>query len=237
MSKSLNFVLILSTLPLLQGCIPAALVGGTASLGTSIAEERKFGDVFTDAEISATINAKWIHHDSRISELVGLQVNQGRVLLTGIVDTPLRQIDAVRLAWEARGVKEVIDETRLGNSDLKLYASDSWITTKLKTEMLFNQDISSINYNIKTVGGIVYLIGIAQNQQELDQVMNMARKVNGVKNIVNYVNIKGQPISQRGQDFSTNGPDMTREAEPIMMQPASNESYGGGDGYPSPRAM
>lgn len=235
MRKLLNLILIFSTLPMLPGCLPAAIVGGTASLGSTIADERKFGEILTDTEIRAAVNAKWFDHDPKISEMVGLQVRQGRVLLTGLVDTPLRQIDAVRLAWEARGVKEVIDETRLGESTLSLYAKDTWITTKLETEMLFNQDINSVNYNVKTVDGVVYLIGIAQNQQELDRVMQMAQKISGVKNIVNHVRMKDGSQSQGGQVFSSDSSTSVREAEPISVQPISN-NYGN-DSFPAPRAM
>jgi osmotically-inducible protein OsmY len=235
MYKYFNLIIIFSALPLLQGCIPAALVGGSATLGSSLAEERKFSDVISDAEIQATINTKWLKHDPKISEMVSLQVREGRVLLTGHVDRPLRQIDAVRLAWEARGVKEVIDETKLGDNSLKLYANDAWITTKLQTEMLFDQDISSINYNIKTVGGVIYLIGIAQNQQELDQVIQMARNINGVKNIVNHVRLKDGSLSQGGDLFPADNTASIREEAPIEAQPASNGNYNS-DNFPAPRA-
>lgn len=236
MNNKLSIVMIVSTLPLLQGCIPAAIVGGTASLGTTLAEERKIGEVLSDTEIRTSINALWLDYDPKISELVGLQVRQGRVLLTGIMDTPLRQIDAVRLAWEARGVKEVIDETRLGNSDVNLYAKDSWITTKLTTEMLFNQDISSINYNVKTVGGIVYLIGIAQNQKELDNVIQMARKIDGVKNVVSHVRMKDGSAGQTTMSYNADNSSSVQEGEPISVQPISTDSYNSG-GFPAPKAM
>lgn len=234
MRKIIQCLLVFSTLPMLQGCIPAAVVGGTASLGTTLAEERKFKQVFTDTEIAATINAKWLEHDPNISEKVGLQVREGRVLLTGLVDTQLRQIDAVRLAWEADGVKEVIDETRTGDNTVSKYANDTWITTKLNTQLLFNQDISSINYNVKTVDGTVYLIGIAQNQQELDRVMNIARGIQGVNNVVNYVRLKDSSAPSGTQTFPAEGGSIREEA-PIMMQPTSS-SYNGG-GFPAPNAM
>lgn len=238
MRKFFTFIFIGSTLPLLQGCIPAAVVGGTASLGTTLAEERRMGEVFSDTEITATINAKWLDHDPEITKQVGLQVRQGRVLLTGLVDTQMRQIDAVRLAWEADGVKEVIDETRIGDNSVGRYAQDAWITTKLNTEMLFNQDVSSINYNVKTVDGVVYLLGIAQNQQELDRVMNIARGVSGVKNVVSYVKMKdGSSSYTSGNYQQQQGAGMVREEAPIMMQPTSDNYGGGGGGFPAPRAM
>lgn len=231
MRININLILVLSTLPLLQGCIPAVIVGGSAELGTTLAEERKFSEVVSDTEINATITAKWMDHDPKINQMVGLQVRQGRVLLTGLVDTPLRQIDAVRIAWEARGVKEVIDETKVGSTTASLYASDSWITTKLKSEMLFDQNISSVNYTVKTVDGVVYLIGIAQNQSELNSVLGMARGISGVKNVVSHVRLKNS-TTQTDQFFPSTTPNTVTEAEPIVAKPA----YGGGS-FPAPRAQ
>lgn len=233
MRKILTVVFLISTLPLIQGCVPAAIVGGTAGLGTTLAEDRKLSEVISDTEIKAVIHAKWLHHDSTISEMVSLQVRQGRVLLTGLVDTPLRQMDAVRLAWEADGVKEVIDETKLGDNSFGTYANDTWITTKLKTEMLFNQDISSVNYTIKTVDSVVYLIGIAQNQQELSAVENMARKISGVKNVVSHMRLKDG--SQSAMSYGgAQGPSLVHEAEPIVVH--SEPGYSPNGSFPSPKA-
>ena len=234
MRKILNIILFSSTLPFLQGCVPAALVSGTAGIGTTLAEDRKLTEVMTDTEIRTVIMAKWVNHDSSIMDMVNVQVRQGRVLLTGLVDTPLRQMDAVRLAWEANGVKEVIDETRVGDNSFGTYATDTWITTKLKTEMLFDQDISSVNYNIKTVDSTVYLIGIAQNQQELDKVMNMARKISGVKNVVNHMRMKNGGSAET-TPFSYSEPSSVREAEPIVVQQEPTQSYG--NSFPSPKAQ
>jgi osmotically-inducible protein OsmY len=98
------------------------------------------------------------------------------------------------LAWQAEGVKEVINEIQLaGSGGASGLARDTWISTQLKSALLFDKQVSSINYSIETVGGTVYLIGLAQDQRERDRVMNHARGLNYVKKVVNYVKIKRPP--------------------------------------------
>ena len=100
--------------------------------------------------------------------------------------------EAVRLAWQAEGVKEVINEIQIADSDLGDFASDTWISTNLKSKLLFDSKIASINYSVETVRGVVYLIGVAQSQEELDRVTNHARSLEYVKKVVSYVKIKPQ---------------------------------------------
>lgn len=185
--------LLISSALILSGCVaaPIAIFGAATTVGTSAVEERGVGGVLSDTSISTQIKALWLAQDGDIYQNIELQVREGRVLLSGTVDNVKQQVEAVRLAWKVNGVKEVIDETIIGQGGgFTGYASDSWISTKLKTKMLFDSNIQSINYNLKTVGGTVYLMGIAQNQEELDTVINLTKSISGVKKIVNYVRLK-----------------------------------------------
>lgn len=177
----------------LQGCAPVAVFGGASTLGMSATEERGIGGIIDDAAIKAEVNANWWDFDPVLSESVEISVREGRVLLTGAVDTPQRQIDAVRLVWKVEGVKEVIDEMLVGDgAGIGGYAGDSWTTTKLKAELLFEPEVRSSNYNVKTYAGKVYLIGIAQDQQELDRVLEIASHLDGVKEVVNYMRLRDE---------------------------------------------
>jgi osmotically-inducible protein OsmY len=105
-------------------------------------------------------------------------------------------LDAVRLVWKAKGVKEVIDEIRVTpkEGDIGDYTRDAWITTKLKSQMLFDKNIASRNYNIKTVGAVVYIMGIAQNQQELNRVTDYARNMSSVVKVISYARFVSEKI-------------------------------------------
>jgi len=177
----------------LQGCV-GAVIGAGATVGTAAMEERGIAGVTDDAALRIRLNGLFSGKDERLWRKVGLQVYMGRVLLTGAVETEDMRAEAVRLAWSAEGVKEVINEMQIAQSGGATgFARDTWITTLLKSALLFDKDVSSINYSVESVGGTVYLIGLAQNRAELNRVMNHARGMSYVKKVVNYVQIKRPP--------------------------------------------
>ena len=177
----------------LQGCV-SAVIGAGATAGTAAMEERGLSGVADDRASRLRINALLSGKDERLWRKVGMQVYMGRVLLTGTVETEAMRADAVRLAWSAKGVKEVINELQLADSGgASGFARDTWISTQLKFALLFDKQVSSINYSIETVLGTVYLIGLAQDRVELNRVMNHARGLSYVKKVVNYVQIKRPP--------------------------------------------
>ena len=123
-----------------------------------------------------------------------LQVQEGHVLLSGNVRLPEQRIEAVRLAWQAPGVREVINEIEINDtSSLSDAARDSWITTKLETTLLFDSQVSSTNYSIETVNQVVYFMGVAASQAELDRVIAHAKDISYVRRVVSYVLLADDP--------------------------------------------
>ena len=177
----------------LQGCV-GAVIGAGATVGTAAMEERGIAGVTDDAALRIRLNGLFSGKDERLWRKVGLQVYMGRVLLTGAVETEDMRAEAVRLAWSAEGVKEGINEMQIAQSGGATgFARDTWIATQLKSALLFDKDVSSINYSVESVGGTVYLIGLAQDRAELNRVMNHVRGMSYVKKVVNYVQIKRPP--------------------------------------------
>lgn len=182
------FFILLIMIPLLHGCTTGVAVGSRA--GVSIAEERGLGGNIDDATIETKIAALWLQHDPKIFLKVGSEVYEGRVLLTGIVDNPEHRLEAAKLVWQIDEVKEVINEIHITERGVDDYLKSSWITAKLLSKMTFDKRILSINYNIQTVNQIIYIMGIAQNQEELDRVIQHAKNIANVKKVINYVRIK-----------------------------------------------
>lgn len=178
-------------LPLgLGGCGPLVL-GGAAVGATVVAQDRPVGEAVADTKIHASIDRKLFEHNVDIFQQVDISVTEGRVLLTGIVPQPQDRIDAARIAWQADGVQEVINEIEVKDkSSLSDAARDSWITTKLRSKITFDEQISSINYTIDTVNQKIYLSGIAQSQAELDRVVAYARAIDYVRGVIPYVRVK-----------------------------------------------
>ncbi|MEE8189892.1 MAG: BON domain-containing protein [Kiloniellales bacterium] len=178
----------------LNACTAAAVVGAGAAAGVTASQERGLKGAMSDTGIRLAINRLWLQESSSLYVQVRLQVQEGRVLLTGSVPAPGTRLSAVRLAWQAQGVQEVINEIEVADSSSLMDAArDEWISTKLKARLLADRAVASINYSVETVNQAVYLIGVAQSQAELDRVIAHARDIAYVRRVVNYVRVKAPP--------------------------------------------
>ena len=190
---SLNSKLLIISLvllaPLFTGC--TTLVGAGATVGVAAYQERGIKGRAKDLKIEALILEQFIKAGLKLTTTIGVDVYEGRVLLTGASKNTKITDQAVKIAWKINGVKNVINEIQVGHSsNISNFAQDAWITTQVKSSITFDSTIYSINYTIETVNGTVYLIGIAQNKKELDNVKNHASKTKFVRNVISHVRIK-----------------------------------------------
>lgn len=177
------------------GCSVWGAAAGAGAVGVTAAQtEKGFRRSMSDTEIRLAINDKWLQADEEMFRKVNLQVQEGRVLLTGNVRLPEQRVEAVRLCWQVPGVREVINEIEVSDkSGLSNFARDTWISTQLRSTILFDSAISSINYSIETVNQVVYLMGVAQSQEELDRVIGHAKDIAYVRDVISYVLLKDDP--------------------------------------------
>lgn len=196
MKKSSLIFLSVSVLAMASACTPVGMaVGAGATAGTAASKEGGIGGAFSDASIKGRINEAWFQYDISTFSKLSTTVNQGRVLVTGVVQNPQDRVEAVRLVWQVPGVKQVMNEIRVADSEgVPGFVRDNWITTRLRTAITFDKEISSLNYSIDTVQGVVYLMGVSMNQRELDRVMEIARTIPNVKQVVSYVKMVGEPV-------------------------------------------
>jgi len=180
---------------ILAGCTPVGVaVGVGAATATAASQERGFQGALQDTETRLDINHLFLKESEALFTNVNLQVQEGRVLLTGAVEKPETELAAVRLAWLGKGVREVINEIEVTDqSSLSDTARDFWIETQLKGKILIDKEITSINYSVESVNLTVYLMGIAQNQAELTRVIGHAKDISYVRNVISYVRLKDDP--------------------------------------------
>lgn len=183
-------ILLLSLCALgLSGCTALGVTLGAAT-GIATAREGGLSRTMKDTRIQAEINDLWFKYSTEAFGSLDMTVNDGRVLITGVVQNPDHRVEAVRLAWQPKGVEQVINEIRIAESEgIKGFARDSWITTRLRAALVFDKDVQSLNYSIDTVQATVYLMGSANNQAELDRVMEVARTIPDVQQVVSYVRV------------------------------------------------
>jgi len=156
-------------------------------------QERSFNNYVEDTIILAQLKNSYFSTNEKIFFNVGVEVNEGRVLLTGGVEQIDIRIEATKLAWGIEGVREVINEIQISNNEGILnYADDLVMKTKIKGKLLFNKEILNLNYSVEVVNGIVYLIGIAQNQGELTAVIDVCKETYGALDVIEYVRLKSE---------------------------------------------
>lgn len=140
-----------------------------------------------DPVLAHAVEAQW-ETVPGLNDRLDVTVRDGRALLTGRAANADERVEAVRLAWQANGVKEVINEVEIGDeSSLSDKAADAWITTQLRTKLLTDSDITSGNYTIETINQTVHLMGRARSQVELDRVREYARNIARVRQVVSHV--------------------------------------------------
>ena len=194
----LKIFLSLSLLIIYTGCAQVAVGDKTKSVLVA-KEERTVGTFIDDSIIAAKLKNLYFNQNEKIFFNVDVEVNEGRVLLTGTVETSDIRIEATKLAWGVNDVVTVINEIQISDNDNILdYADDLVITTKINAKLLLKKEINNLNYNIDTVNKIVYVIGIAQNKKELESVIDIIGSVYGVKEIINYVRLKEDTIQNAG---------------------------------------
>ena len=183
---------ILFLLTLNYGCTaPGVLATGGGTTMVIAEGDRSVGTVIDDATIKVQIGAKFISSEENLFLNIDTFVIEGRVLLTGIVETQEARIDAVRRVWEVNGVKEIINEIEVGDkTTLKEYSQDLWINTQVKGVAAKTLGLRALSYNFETIRGKVYVAGIISKKELLDQLINSIKNIKGVKEIVNYVIVK-----------------------------------------------
>jgi osmotically-inducible protein OsmY len=203
-------------LPIVLGGCPVAIVGGLAAAGGAgyaANQERGAGGVVDDLTIKTNIQNAWLHTNPLMQRDFDVTVYEGRTLLTGTTSNPEMKAQAKEIASRTPGVRTVYDEIEVAPGEGAWQnVRDTWITSQIRSNLVFASDVRSTNYTIETVNNSVYLIGSARDQAELDRVTNAARNVPNVKRVVSYIQIRpgapaiaesaGAPPASRAQ-----GPD------------------------------
>ena len=185
--KFRNLILII-TFILISGCVGYSSTG-VLGTGVSVAmDPRTIGTQIDDSIMQKNLRAKLILMDSSYLLKVKTKVLDGRIFITGKVDTVEEKIKITKLGWEIKGARSVKNDLKIKeNFNFKQAAKDVLITSQLRTAMIANKKIKSANYDIDTYKKIIYVYGISQNEEERAEVINEAKKVLDVEDVVTSI--------------------------------------------------
>jgi osmotically-inducible protein OsmY len=174
----------------MSGCVAAA-VGAVATTGVMAMQERTIGEGVDDATASGEIKGKLLSSGvARFGE-VDIAMSRGLVLLSGRVPSVEDRMEAERIAWSVDRVKDVANEITVEQPRrFQDGANDEWISARVRGRLMGDLKVRSLNFNVETYDGVVYLLGVARTQDELERATGHASLVKGVTRVVSYIELR-----------------------------------------------
>ncbi len=193
-SRIILLALSMGCLASLPGCAGLVVTGGGVT-GVAAAQERPLERGAKDIAIASELRSMYLQ--TQFDELflsVSVLVVEGRVLLTGTVDSEDVRTKALELATQTEGAIEVMNEIQVAPGyGMTTRLNDTWISTEIRARLLAALGADQIDFWTTTHDSVVYLVGIAGNEAEVQQVTDVARNVKGVKKVVNYIILRDDP--------------------------------------------
>jgi len=177
--------IILSILAILSGCVGVSSKGlfGT---GVSVAfDPRSVGTQIDDSIMQKNLSARILLLDKKYLFSINSKVLDGRIFLTGKVEDPEEKLKLTKMAWETDGVRSVRNDIKVKEEfNFKQSAKDLLITSQLRTALIMNKNIKATNYQIDTYKKKIYLYGIAITSNEKEDVLDEAKKIKDVQDVI-----------------------------------------------------
>ena len=177
--------IILSILALLSGCVGVSSKGlfGT---GVSVAfDPRSVGTQIDDSIMQKNLSARILLLDKKYLFSINSKVLDGRIFLTGKVEDPEEKLKLTKMAWETDGVRSVRNDIKVKEEfNFKQSAKDLLMTSQLRTALIMNKNIKATNYQIDTYKKKIYLYGIAITSDEKENVLDEAKKIKDVQDVI-----------------------------------------------------
>jgi len=180
-----KFILIILLSVILSGCVGVSSKGifGT---GVSVAfDPRTVGTQMDDSIMQKNLTARILVKDKKYLLSVKSKVLDGRIFLTGKVDTTEEKLLLTKLAWEIKGARSVRNDIKIKEEfNFKRSTKDILITSQLRTAIILNKNINSTNYQIDTYKKKIYIYGIALTSEEKDLVISEAKEILDVEDVI-----------------------------------------------------
>ena len=184
----INKILLILILFFITSCVGTSSTG-VLGTGVSIAlDPRTIGTQIDDSIMQKNLSAKLINMNKNYFLSVKTKVLDGRIFITGKVDTVEEKLKITKLGWEIKGARSVKNDLQIKEKfNFQQTAKDLLITSQLRTAMITSKKIKAVNYNIDTYKKKIYVYGIAQNEEERTEVINEAKGILDVEDVIGSI--------------------------------------------------
>ena len=185
MKKNLYILIILV---LLNACVGSSTSGVFGS-GVSIAlDPRTLGTQIDDSIMQKNLVARLALAEKKYFIKISVKVLDGRIFLGGKIDEPEEKLNITKMAWETKGARSVKNNIAIKQKFSFLnVAKDVLITSQLRTALILNKNVKSANFNIDTINQKTYVFGIAHNDNEKKEIIQEAKQIVDLKELVTSI--------------------------------------------------
>ena len=181
-------ILSLFLLLILTSCVGTSSTGVLGTGVTIAFDPRTVGTQIDDSIMQKNLSAKLISMNTNYILSVKTKVLDGRIFITGKVDTVEEKLKITKLGWEIKGVRSIKNDLQIKEKfDFQRSAKDLLITSQLRAAMITNKKIKSVNYNIDTYKKKIYIYGIARDEEERAEVINEAKEILDVEDVISSI--------------------------------------------------
>lgn len=174
----------------MTGCA-AAVVAGGATGGYAVAtDERPVDRLVDDSTITSRINTDMIKDSMVKARQIDVDTVGGHVTLTGVVETREEADRAVVIAGRAPGVKSVRNNLQIGEKSWKEVFNDKVLGSKIKSKLIVEPEIRSLNIDVDVHRGIVTLTGMVETGNQKNRAIEIARTTDGTLKVVDNLKVR-----------------------------------------------
>ena len=191
-------LLILFFLFFLTACVGSSS-SGVFGTGVSIAlDPRTLGTQIDDSIMQKNLFARLALTDKKYLVKISVKVLDGRIFLSGKADEPEEKLLITKMAWETKGARSVKNNITIKQKfSIKNSALDILVTSQLRTALILNKSVKSANFNIDTINQKIYVFGIAYDENEKKEIIQEAKQIVDVKEVVTSILLVSDLSRQR----------------------------------------
>ena len=172
----------------LSSCVGSSSTGVFGTGVTIAMDPRTLGTQIDDSIMDKSLDAKLLSTNKNYLLNVKTKVLDGRIFITGKVDTPEEKLKITKIAWETKGARSVKNDLKIKEEfNFKQSAKDLLITSQLRSAIIFNKKIKAVNYNIDTYKKKIYVYGIAKTKEEKDEIIKEAKEILDVEDVITSI--------------------------------------------------
>jgi len=175
---------------IVSGCGPVLVGSGAAGAYKVATDERSVGQIWDDSAIEARINLELVRAPDVNTANIDVDVVDGVVVLTGVVDSVEEAKKAETVALNEPHVKDVKNQLLIGSRTIGQVIDDQVIGSKVKGALINERGIRSLNIDVDVQKGVVFLTGIVENENQHKRVLRIAEATSGVAKVTDNLKIR-----------------------------------------------